>query len=127
MNCELLPEEYPYIKHHIYTDTLSTLRVFKFLDLLVSCKLHIGLTALSLGVPFYSYRGPRKARYFLKSVNADFAIWPENETLKLGMFLSNTDNICEAKTKFYLAAIEEFKKSSLGHIKYLQELVNKEN
>ena len=125
---ELLPNiDSPYIKHHIYNDPQSTLEFLKSLDLLVSSKLHLGLTSLSLGIPFISFNGKGKTKSFLKSINADFAIYSSQERLKLLRLISNPENIIQAKTKFDFAAMEELKNSSVGHINFLRKLVKENN
>ncbi len=129
VNHELLPKiDSPYIQHHIYTDPNSTLKFIAALDLIVSYKLHVGLTALALNVPFYSVGGQGKTRALLKSINADFAILPASaKNIKLATFLAKADNIRNAKAKFDFATIEQHKKLSWGHIERLKELVNYHN
>lgn len=129
INHELLPKlGSPYIQHHVYTDPDSTLKFIASLDLIISYKLHVGLTALALNVPFYSVGGQGKTRALLKSINADFAILPASaKNIKLATFLAKVDNIRNAKAKFDFATIEQHKKSSWGHIDRLKELVNHHN
>lgn len=126
---ELLPKiNSPYIKHHIYTDPDATLRFLASLDLLVSYKLHVGLTALALNVPFYSVGGPGKAQALLKSINADFAILPASaKNFQLAMILANANNIRNAKVKTDFATIEQHKQLSWGHMHQLEKLVNQYN
>ena len=125
---ELLPNiNSSYIKHHVYKDPQSTLEFLNSLDLIVSSKLHVGLTALSLGIPFISFNGAGKTQTFLKSVNADFAIYSSQERLKLLKLISNPEKIIQAKTKFDFATMEELKKSSRGHLDFVQKLVNEKN
>ena len=121
---ELLPKiNSPYIKHHIYTDPHSTLSFLTTLDLLVSSKLHLGLTALALKVPFYSYEGQGKTITFLKSINADFAFFPRSKLFKLSKFITDVDHIKQAKSKFNFEALEELKTESQGHVHFIKELV----
>jgi len=127
-NYELLPRiESSNIKHYIYTDPLSTLSFLKSLDLVVSSKLHLGLTALALNVPFYSYGGRGKVKTFMKSINADFAIFKPNEIVRLLNLITNPKNILQAKDKFDFTLLAKQKKASLGHIEFTKSLVNQEN
>ncbi len=128
INLDFLPElDSPYIKHHIYSDPVSSLEFVASLDLIISYKLHMGLTALSLKVPFYCVGGSPKVHAFLKSINANFAIWPAMATkLQLAAFLANAENIKNAKVKFDWSIIERYKKLSWGHMNFLNSLVNNE-
>ncbi|MDB9454095.1 polysaccharide pyruvyl transferase family protein [Dolichospermum circinale] len=128
LNYELLPKiESSNIKHHIYTDPLSTLSFLKSLDLVVSFKLHLGLTALALNVPFYSYGGRGKVKTFMKSINADSGILKPNEIVRLLNLITNPKNILQAKDKFDFSVLHEQKKASLGHIEFMKSIVNKES
>jgi hypothetical protein len=125
INSELLPkQESTNIKYHVYTDPQSTLEFLSSLDLVVSYKLHLGLTALALGVPFYSLGGSGKAKAFLSSIDADFAVWnPVDKRFKVAAFLSNPQNILQAKNKFNFTIIDKLTKKSWGHLNFLNKLV----
>ena len=113
------------IKYHIYSDPQSTLEFLASLDLVVSYKLHLGLTALALGVPFYSLGGSGKAGAFLNSIGADFAVWtPTDKRFKIAAFLSNPQNILQAKNKFNFTIIDKLALNSRGHLEFLNQLVN---
>lgn len=125
---ELLPNSNsPYIKHHVYNDPQSTLEFLSSLDLIVSSKLHIGLSALTLGIPFISFNGAGKTRTFLKSINANFAVYSSQEQIKLLKLLANPEKVIQLKKKFDFAFIQELKKQSRGHVDFLRELVTSQN
>ncbi|MBU7583969.1 MAG: polysaccharide pyruvyl transferase family protein [Nostoc sp. TH1S01] len=120
----ILPhKESDYIKSHIYTDPISTLKFLKSLDLLVSSKLHLGLTALSLNTPFYSYGGTGKTKAFLKSINAEFAIFNSKNIIDLFKVITNPSEVIQAKKKFDFNKLEEEKVLSKGHIKFLKQVI----
>ncbi|MBV6623428.1 MAG: polysaccharide pyruvyl transferase family protein [Rivularia sp. (in: Bacteria)] len=125
INTELRPKQVSNnIKYHVYTDPLLTLQFLASLDLVVSYKLHLGLTALALGVPFYSLGGSGKAKAFLNSIGADFAVWnPGDKRFKLAAFLSNPQNILQAKNKFNFTIIDKLTVESRGHLELLNKLV----
>lgn len=127
VNWELLPKtNSPHFKTHVYTDPKQTMEFLASLDLLISYKLHLGLTALALGVPFYSLGGPGKAHQFLKSINAEFAILPAKaKIIQLAAFLANPDNVRQLRNKFNFDAITQLRKESWGHMERLEQLVNK--
>ena len=126
INSELRPKQLSSnIKYHLYTDPQSTLEFLASLDLVVSYKLHLGLTALALGVPFYSLGGSGKAKAFLNSIGADFAVWnPGDKRFKIAAFLSNPQNILQAKNKFDFTIINKLSLNSWGHLDFLNKLVN---
>ncbi|MEO1429134.1 MAG: polysaccharide pyruvyl transferase family protein [Cyanobacteria bacterium J06633_8] len=125
INTELRPKQLSSnIKYHVYTDPKLTLEFLASLDLVVSYKLHLGLTALALGVPFYSLGGSGKAKAFLNSIGADFAVWnPGDKRFKVAAFLSNPQNILQAKNKFNFTIIDKLTIESRGHLELLKKLV----
>ena len=129
VNYELLPKiNSPYIKHHIYSDPDATLKFLASLDLVVSYKLHLGLTALALNVPFFSVGGQGKTLAQMRSINAERAILPAKaKNIKLGMFFAKASNVRNAKTKTDFATIEQHKQLSWGHMHQLEKLVNQYN
>lgn len=126
INSEFQPkQESRNIKNHVYTDPHSTLEFLASLDLVVSYKLHLGLTALALGVPFYSFGGSGKAKAFLSSIDADFAVWkPVDKRFKIAAFLSNVQNILQARNKFNFTIIDKLTNNSREHLEFLGKLVN---
>ena len=125
INSELRPKQLSSnIKYHVYSDPQSTLEFLATLDLVVSYKLHLGLTAIALGVPFYSLGGSGKAKAFLSSIGADFAVWnPVDKRFKVAAFLSKPENILQAKKKFDFTTINKLITNSRGHLELLNQLV----
>ncbi|MEL6458371.1 MAG: polysaccharide pyruvyl transferase family protein [Cyanobacteria bacterium J06621_15] len=126
INSELRPKQLSSnIKYHVYSDPQSTLEFLGSLDLVVSYKLHLGLTAIALGVPFYSLGGSGKTEAFLSSIGADFAVWnPVDKRFKVAAFLSNPKNILQARNKFDFNRIDKLTVNSRGHLEFLNQLVN---
>jgi polysaccharide pyruvyl transferase WcaK-like protein len=126
------------VQHHTYDDPKKTLDFLATLDLVVSYKLHLGLTALALEVPFYSFEGQEKTKTLLKSINAGFAILPNRKTsqnkksnfiirffdvIKLALIVSNTESIKSAKAKFDFKLINEIKHVAWEHMDKLEDIV----
>lgn len=65
-----------------YENPCQLLGVLASMDCFMTSMLHVGLTGLTAGTPFISYRGPGKTKSFLKSIGGDWAILPENITLE---------------------------------------------
>ncbi len=122
---ELIPQsDSPYIKQHIYSDPTATLKFLTSLDLVISSKLHLGLTALALKVPFFSVGGPGKAHSFLRTIDADFAIYPsKSKLMELGLFLSNPNQILAVKDKFNFEKLEGLKRLSWQHLKSISRIL----
>ena len=87
------------------------------LDLVISYKLHLGLTALAVGTPFYSVGGPGKVKAFLKEIGADFAVRPSTDKyLNLALLLSNPQKIRCIRQKYDFKKLENLKNASWGHM-----------
>jgi polysaccharide pyruvyl transferase WcaK-like protein len=123
---EILPgQDSPNIRQHHYADILDTLSFLSSLDLLVSSKLHLGLTALTLGVPFYNFCGASKTQSFLTSIGAREAVFVKREFLRLSSILSSPQKILEAKSCFDFNALSTLQEMSWGHINFLKEVAQK--
>lgn len=121
---ELLPRiNSRYIKHYNYSDPKETLEFISSLDLLVSHKLHLGLTALALDVPFISLGGKGKTKSFLKEIGADFAIYSSRtKNMKLFSLFTSRNNIKRFHAKFDWKLIQHLKEMSFGHIDHVKSL-----
>lgn len=122
---ELLPRiKSNFIKHYNYSDPKETLEFISGLDLLVSHKLHLGLTALALDVPFLSLGGKGKTKSFLREIGADFAIHSSRtKNTKLFSLLTSRNNINNFNAKFNWQLIQRLKEMSFGHIECVKSLV----
>lgn len=80
---EYLPK-WCYENIHIvkYENPEQMLYLLSILHCVISSKLHIGLTAVSVGTPFLSYRGQGKTKAFLKSIGGEWAILNDNVSFK---------------------------------------------
>jgi len=76
------PNETQNIKIIKYGDPEDLLHFMAQLDVLISSKLHLGITALTLQTPFLSYRGPGKAKSFLRSVGGGEMILDDEVTFE---------------------------------------------
>lgn len=75
INYEYIPAaETENIKILKYTDPTELLEFMSELDVLISSKLHLGITGLTVQTPFLSYRGPGKAKSFLRSIGGENVI-----------------------------------------------------
>ncbi|KAA6333312.1 hypothetical protein EZS27_018258 [termite gut metagenome] len=83
LNYQYIPEyEYKNIKIDKYESPKQLLGVLASMDVFITSMLHLGLTGLALGTPFISYRGPGKAKSFLKSIGGHWAIVDDHISFK---------------------------------------------
>ena len=81
VNYEYLPsEETDTIKVVKYTTPTQLLTIMSQIDILITSKLHLALTGLTVGTPYLSFRGPGKARTFTESINGSWAILNDHIT-----------------------------------------------
>lgn len=114
------------LKNHTYRDPRQTLEFLNTLDVILSHKLHLGLTALALSVPFVFIGTLHKSAAFLKSVGADFTIWrrPESlgQALRILRLVVSRQRVDELRLGFDFRLIEEFSRRSEGHLDKLREV-----
>lgn len=124
ISLEFMPDvRSPFIQHHVYTDPKETLEFLSTLDLLVSHKLHLGLTALALNVPFLSLGGKGKTKSFLKELGADFAIVSSRKkNTNLVALLASRKRLESFRNQFNWPLINQLKGISFGHINHVKAL-----
>jgi len=106
-----------------YTSPSQLLGVLASCDVFVSSMLHLGLTGLTKGTPFLSYRGPGKAHSFLRSIEGDWAILDNDIT-----FAELKDNFLKKKkTELYnqynTGAIKNMVRQSAQNYEFCKKIV----
>lgn len=126
LNYQYLPEsESENIKIDRYTSPHQLLGVLSSVDIFVTSMLHLGLTGLSNGTPFLSYRGPGKAKSFLKSIGGDWAILDDNisfETLLNNFFKVSKQ---ELYNRYDIKALEKMKADSAQQYDFCKAIVER--
>lgn len=102
-----------------YTDPYKLVNFISNLDLLISSKLHLGVTSLSVGVPFLSFKGKNKTRTFLNEIKANFALCRE-----YGQVIESIHNPDEIKSKYDWELIKNFSTRSYSHFKFIEKIIN---
>lgn len=124
LNYQYLPmEESGNIKIDKYKSPQQLLGVLASMDVFVTSMLHLGLTGLSCGTPFLSYRGPGKAKSFLRSIDGDWAIIDDNitfEQLRHNFFAKSK---CELYNKYNIGKLEQMKKDSALQYEFCKKIV----
>jgi polysaccharide pyruvyl transferase WcaK-like protein len=110
------------ISIYCYDSPSEMLRVLSGLDILISSKLHLGVSALSLGVPFISFNGKKKTRqFFLQHELSEYLIEASQQQAVV--------DIVKDAPKFLLEnpyphdRIAVLKEESLKHIDYLADFI----
>lgn len=106
-----------------YESPCQLLGVLASMDCFMTSMLHVGLTGLTAGTPFISYRGPGKTKSFLHSIGGDWAILPENitfEQLKLQFWSKKRE---ELYARYDMNEIERMKKDSLKQYEFCRHIV----
>lgn len=83
INYEYIPlDETENVKIEKYKTPTQLLEFISGIDILITSKLHLGITGLTVGTPFVSYRGPGKAKSFIESIGGKWAIVDDNITFQ---------------------------------------------
>lgn len=123
---ECLPaKESDRIRIHRYRDPQETLRFLASMDLLITQKLHLALTALSVRTPVIEYRGKRKSRHFFRTIQAPEKAWKGISPLPILALTQNPDKVKRFGMLFDFDQMEDLKRASLGHYGHLKGLVEK--
>ncbi len=124
LNYQYLPkEETDNIKIDRYTSPEQLLGVLSSVDVFVTSMLHLGLTGLTAGTPFISYRGPGKAKSFLRSIGGEWAIVDDNitfEQLREQFFIKSKKELYK---RFDLDTLEGMKIASNQQFVFCRKVV----
>ncbi len=126
LNYQYVPEAN---SKNIFIDRYETpeqlLGVLASMDCFMTSMLHVGLTGLTTGTPFISYRGPGKTKSFLRSIGGDWAILPENitfEELRNKFWYQSREVLYN---KYNTEIIEEMKNDSKNQYDFCKSIVEK--
>ncbi len=123
LNYQYYPEhETENLKIDKYTSPSQLLGVLSSCDVFVTSMLHLGLTGLCNGTPFLSYRGPGKAKSFLRSVKGDWAILNDSITfaeLRDNFFVKKKEDLYE---KFDTQKIKQMKQDSEQNYQFCKRI-----
>lgn len=106
-----------------YENPCQLLGVLASMDCFMTSMLHVGLTGLTVGTPFVSYRGPGKTKSFLKSIGGEWAILPDNisfEVLRTDVW-SKTRN--QLYNQYDTSEIEQMKDESIKQYEFCKQIV----
>lgn len=124
LNYQYVPEkESKNIFIERYENPCQLLGVLASMDCFMTSMLHVGLTGLTTGTPFLSYRGPGKTKSFLHSIGGDWAILPNKisfEELRCKLWNMSKNNLY---AQYNVAAIEQMKRDSQNHFEFCKKIV----
>lgn len=106
-----------------YENPEQTLRELSYLHCVISSKLHIGLTAISVGTPFLSYRGQGKTKAFLRSIGGEWAILNDKMSFTdvMDLLRKDKETLFKRYNEDLLAKMIE---ESFGHYSYCLNIIN---
>jgi hypothetical protein len=93
------------------------------MDVFITSMLHLGLTGLTVGTPFVSYRGPGKTKTFLHSIKGDWAILNDNITfneLKKNVFSKTKE---ELFNNYDTKILENMADESYNHFLHCKKII----
>lgn len=126
LNYQYVPEhETENLRIDKYQSPKQLLGVLESCDVFVTSMLHLGLTGLTKGTPFISYRGPGKAKSFLRSIGGDWAIVDDNisfSELREQFFLKKKEDLY---ARYDVQALEQMKKESAQNYEFCKCIVEK--
>ncbi len=108
------------IKNFMYQDPSSFTQKVSEMDLMVSFKLHPGVTGIAYGVPFFLIDGLDKTKSFLRSIQVEQAICTYNNLLQIIAL----NKVKKQKEKFDFELTYRQKKESENHFLFLEKLVH---
>lgn len=122
---------YQYVPDHesanIFIDRYKSpeqlLGVLAGMDIFITSMLHLGLTGLTMGTPFISYRGPGKTKSFLRSIGGDWAIVDDNisfEQLRKDFFSKKRQDLY---AQYNQAAIKDMIAGSMQQYDFCKRIV----
>ncbi len=126
INYEYIPnEKIENIKIVHYKTPSQLLEFISGVDILITSKLHLGITGLTVGTPFISYRGPGKAKSFVKSIGGDWSIVDDNiglNDLKKQFFFKSKESLFE---KYNINTLGQMIKNSYKQYEFCEKIVKK--
>lgn len=124
LNYQYLPSEVcPNVIIDKYESPRQLLGVLASVDIFITSMLHLGLTGLTVGTPFVSYRGPGKTKSFLHSIGGDWAVLDDNitfEELKSTLFSHNKKQLY---SQYDVEKIEKMVHDSEKQYEYCRKIV----
>ena len=121
------PPRWTTARAHVHNDPVDTLRYISGLDVIITHKLHLGVTALSLGVPYIALGGQGKCRAFLDTIGSpeSYVALPRGrrECWRFFSDLLSRQGVRAARSQFDFGVIEDMQRQSHGHLETLNEVL----
>lgn len=109
----------------VYRTPEQLLGVIASCNVIMSSMLHVGLLGVVTGTPFLSYRGPGKTKSFLKSIDGEWAILPDDisfEMLLQQFFLHEKQ---ELFMKYNQEVLMNMREDAKKHYEFCTEVISK--
>jgi len=108
-----------------YSDLSKDIDFISSLDLFITCRLHMGVAAMSFGVPTICLWGSRKAQLLFQDIGLEHLVWRRDGYYKLIWYFSTPkrlNSLTSSLDNFQLKPIIE---NSLNHLIELTKIVTK--
>jgi len=94
-------------------------------DLVVSNKLHLGLVAMSYGIPFLSFRGQEKTRTLLANLGREDGYFTRRDLWRLYLLLLSPRRLAAAARNIDVGKIEQMQSAAEGHLAALDRILRR--
>jgi hypothetical protein len=107
-------------------DPARDVGMLRSLDVMISSRLHLGLTGLAYGIPLIAFGAQQKTRVQLQRLKLDAALWPRSHWWRLFRFLGADDPTAQLGPRPQLDLFEKEVVASRAHFdalaRWLEEL-----
>lgn len=109
---------------HIFNNPLDDLALISSLDLVISSRLHLGIAAMSYGVPFLSIGGEGKTRTMMKELGFAELCFGPSHVCRFTRLMRTPENIGTfIATHFHVDDALAYASQSKGHLDQLSTIV----
>ncbi len=108
-----------------YSDLEKDIEFISSLDLLITSRLHIGVVAMSFGVPTISLWGSRKAQILFQDIGLGHLVWQNDGLYKLIWFFSSPERLNSLTSILDNFTPKPIIENSMNHLIELTKIVTK--
>lgn len=110
--------------HFVIPDPATGLRMIQSLDLVITNRLHIGVAAMSYGIPCIGTGRSSKVQMFYESAGLTDWYWQTSFTNRLLYWLSSSENLHSLLNTFQAFDNEKLSRHAVQHLKRLDGFID---
>ena len=110
---------------YAFSDIRTDLELLASLDLMISTRLHAGLVCMSYGIPFISLFGERKTFLLMKNTGLIHMYYDHWRIFDLISLMLGRKKLAGLTSGFRVPEEQDVKQASLGHLRELENILNK--